>query len=915
MIFSRTVTPLRAVAMSSLVLAYACANLPEVAADTCGNRVVEAAEDCDTFDVGPAKCGARGTATACRLQCATTSDCPTGWGCGTDKICRAPSGRFDTTFTPVASGQVRLQTGDFDGDGRKDLLASSVSDLGRPEIHFMDDSGKIAQTLLVGASIRGPQVTRSLLKDDGLDDVAFASSSGGVDILLGQGDRTVVPAAYPTSFAQTDVAFYGLSGSLANDTLPLTGTTGNRGLAVIVGSASGKPLLAGTDFNEFVPLPIPPMLALAQRGDVVDGAVAKVLPGSACGELLLLIAPLAQGGANGPAANNRGAGELDIIPVCKKDTLGQTVWNDSGVAAVPPIRVPLTKIDALKLTLDSLAVGDLDNDGATDVIINFAPQTNSAHAPFVYNVKATSLTELQYTLKGQVGSAVRPNPILATGDMDGNGLTDVVFSDQIAYGSSKAGSSLQYVTYARNTGEPWAQAILADMNGDSFPDIAASTPQRTLVDFYVGGPGGFVSPGTLPTSGSVARLGLGDYDGDNVTDLGILVRAAANSAGADVMIAYGRRQGLPETPRRVASFTLANDLTTLPSYLDVLTVIGNDPMGPTTAAAALAGDADRFPLAVRSVEDKDHVGIGPALAVFAGALSAKGQSDMGALYGDLAAARTSGVGVAVAPQGQQFQGDLGPFVSTIPPKGGAKAILVGTESLDVKVNRYLANSNVPIAIGDVNGDQIDDVFIVSGTIGGKNATILKLTMAGEQDVAAAPSAFGVTGKLLLVDVDGDAWKDLVYVSGFTSVLPGRAPGEITQIAGTSTMTVFFNDGKGTILGTGVPINNLVVSAAPGSADGGEAGAATCKTFANPTAIANIRANASGKSSLVILTANCLYSATIDRSGAGRGTSLLDKTLSIGFSLAVGDMTGDGVDEIAFLDDRSLSIVKQFPVLP
>ena len=904
-------TLLRSVALLSIALAYACANLPDVSADTCGNRVIEAREDCDTFDVGKATCGPKGTPTACRLLCAATADCPSGWGCGIDGVCRAPSGQFDLSFTPVPSGQARLQLGDFDGDGRQDLFASSVSDLGRPELHFVDDSGQIAQTLLVGASIRAPQVTRALTNDDGRDDIAFASNIGGVDLLLGQEDRTVVPVAYPTTLDQTDVALFGLIGSLADGTLPVTSGPSapatTHGLAVIVGSAGGAPLFAGSDLSTNFALNIPPGVTLTGRGDIIDGTVTKVLPASVCGELLLLAAP--QGG--------KGAPELDILPICRKELTGRVVFNDTagGAAVLPATRVELSKIGASKLMPISLTVGDIDDDGQKDIVINFAPVPGAPlHAPFVYNVKTGTLTELVYTLRGTIG-VMRGNSIIAAGDFNGDALTDVVFSDMIAFGSSKPnGFSQEFTPYARNTGDPWTQAIIADMNADGFLDVAAVTPSRTLVDFFVGAKGGFFSPGTLATSGSVARIGVGDYDGDNVIDLGVLVRASADSAGGDVLVAYGRKQGLPEAPRRVASFQLANDLTTIPSLLDVLTVIGNEPTGPTTAAAVLIGNADRFPLAVKSVTDKNLVEFGPALAVFAGPLTAKGQTDVGALYGDLTTARSSGIGVAIAPQGESFQGDLGTFAATVAPtKDSSRAILLGTDTTDAKANRYLANTSVPLALADIDGDGITEVYVLSGTVGGKTATIARLSATGRHDLATAPAPFGAAGKLLFVDVDGDHAQDLVYISGFTSVQPGRFPGDQTKLVGGSTMTVYFNDGKGALSPTGVPITNVIVGTGNSSSDGG-AGGASCATFANPTAIANIRADASGASKVAVLTAKCLYVGSIGRSGGGHLESILDRALSVGFSLAVGDMSGDGVDEIAFLDDRSLTIIKQRPVL-
>ena len=74
----------------------ACAELPPLAENLCGNAIVEAAngEDCDTFAVGDLRCGAPGDlARSCRFVCDDT-DCPAGMACGADRMCRRPSGAF-----------------------------------------------------------------------------------------------------------------------------------------------------------------------------------------------------------------------------------------------------------------------------------------------------------------------------------------------------------------------------------------------------------------------------------------------------------------------------------------------------------------------------------------------------------------------------------------------------------------------------------------------------------------------------------------------------------------------------------------------------------------------------------------------------------------------------------------------------
>jgi hypothetical protein len=75
------------------LVASACADLPPLEANVCGNSVIDESEDCDSFadpDLGPnTQCApASDTANACRSVCSQTISCPFGWGCGPEGVCR-----------------------------------------------------------------------------------------------------------------------------------------------------------------------------------------------------------------------------------------------------------------------------------------------------------------------------------------------------------------------------------------------------------------------------------------------------------------------------------------------------------------------------------------------------------------------------------------------------------------------------------------------------------------------------------------------------------------------------------------------------------------------------------------------------------------------------------------------------------
>jgi hypothetical protein len=360
----------------------------------------------------------------------------------------------------------------------------------------------------------------------------------------------------------------------------------------------------------------------------------------------------------------------------------------------------------------------------------------------------------------------------------------------------------------------------------------------------------------------------------------------------------------------VASFVLANDLASLHSVAsDLLTIVGNA-QTPTvsTSVAVLFGDADRFPLALEKMD--------AALGVFAGPIATKGLTDVGAFYGDAQAVTKNGAGIAFSPAADNAQGDLEGFTS-VTVKGPVLGSSAGGPSGGGRVSRYLANASVPIATGDVDGDGLIETFVVDGNVSGAAAKIQKVSVSGASPglalLVAAPQRFGVAGKLQLTDVDGDGALDLVYISGFEAVTPGRAPGESTSVKGDSVMTIFWNQG-GALATTGVPLGTITI-------DNAKAAPAECATLSNPTGIASIRVAAGAPPSVALLTARCLYVTKISRAGTGSGRWLpTNKTtpetpLTICFSIVAGDLSGDGVDEIALLDDRNLTVLSQAPVRP
>ena len=164
-----------------------CATLDKLPESSCGNGVVDVAtEDCDTFPNDPkdtthARCGAPSEgAFACHLRCDVQADgtkptCPDGWGCSVSGICREPTASFNAPLGAVSGGATQLAVGDFDGDGRRDLIGFGLRNVttnsSRLRVHYFDDKGGLTSVAAFAQQSIAPAVFDH--DHDGRDDIAF----------------------------------------------------------------------------------------------------------------------------------------------------------------------------------------------------------------------------------------------------------------------------------------------------------------------------------------------------------------------------------------------------------------------------------------------------------------------------------------------------------------------------------------------------------------------------------------------------------------------------------------------------------------------------------------------------------------------------------------------------------------------
>jgi hypothetical protein len=326
---------------------------------------------------------------------------------------------------------------------------------------------------LIGAA---PQAV--IVRDFNLDrqlDAAFATSSGTINVLLGNGKggwSSVQP--YPVTSTCTSIAAGDLNGDRRPD-LVTSCQGGSAGVFMLTGVTGGT-------FNSAVRVATtttPTGVAVANFDNVREADIAVSFLSNNAMQLFM----------------NSGTGTFSA---------GQTITVATGETG----RV--------------LQTGLLDTGTSPDVILGiYNSGNNTSRVLTLLNNGAGTLssTYTTGTLAGNIAS-------MALGDLNGDKFLDVVTCQAssnfvtvfLGYGTGTLNVPLSYTV----TGTPQGVA-LGDVNGDGFLDVAVSTQSgRTAVLFNTGKGDGRLNPTPLlvPSQFSDLRdVALGDLDGSGGDDI------------------------------------------------------------------------------------------------------------------------------------------------------------------------------------------------------------------------------------------------------------------------------------------------------------------------------------------------------------------------------------------------------------
>ncbi|MBI3657213.1 MAG: beta-propeller fold lactonase family protein [Acidobacteria bacterium] len=233
----------------------------------------------------------------------------------------------------------------------------------------------------------------------------------------------------------------------------------------------------------------------------------------------------------------------------KQDLVLGNIFYNSGLSIFlgrgdgtfgPELRLPATKSA-------SIALGDFNGDGKLDIVVDKSMPTAEVLGIFLGNGDGTFTAMPDISLPNPPG-----NSSIAVGDLNGDGALDLVLTgtsltQAYVFLGNGDGTFRSPATFG-SVNQPLSIA-LADFNGDGRLDIVLSDYVNKAVAILLGnGDGTFQPQSKYNTNGYSYQLVVADFNGDRRPDIAVVSNGPIGTPGAGVAVLLNRGDGTFPSP-------------------------------------------------------------------------------------------------------------------------------------------------------------------------------------------------------------------------------------------------------------------------------------------------------------------------------------------------------------------------------